>query len=250
MPILLTEGIVTRYTNYRDYDRILSIFTIDHGRVDATARACRKASSKLLAVAQPFVFGEFELSQRTGYYSVHACDIRETFYPLREDYAKFSYASAMLQLAHNAVQPEEPNRNLFSLLYHALSYLCYSDMNSKDLFCCYLVRFLSIIGYAPSIVFCGNCGKDIRSDRKLYFSTHAGGAVCSACSFGAREISKYTLEAMRRILLLDDSEIQKVVLTDTMRSEMLPALTEYASYVLDYGVKSLETLRSAEKFTE
>ena len=250
MPALLTEGIVTRYTNYRDYDRILSIFTIDHGRIDATARACRKSNSKLLAAAQTFVFGEFELSQRTGYYTVRACDIRETFYPLRENYEKFTYASAMLQLAHHAVQPDEANRDLFSLLYHALSFLCYSDMESMDLFCCFLVRFLSDIGYAPAITACAKCGKDLRSDKKLFFSSRDGGAVCAGCSFGAAEVSKYSLEALRRMLLLDHADMKKVILTDQMRRELFPVLTAYTSYILDYGVKSLETLQNMEKFTE
>ena len=249
MSVLLTEGIVTRYTNYRDYDRILSVFTINHGRIDATARACRKANSKLLPSAQPFVFGEYELIQRNGFYTVHACDIRETFYPLRENYMRFAYASAMLQLAHNAVQMEEPNRDLFFLLYHALSYICYTDMNPKDLFCCYLVRYLASIGFAPTIVTCAKCGKDLRTDSRLFFSEREGGAVCSRCSPGAKEISKLSLEAMRRMLLLSDPEIKKVALTEQMRDELLSALIGYTSYILDYGVKSMEIIRNAEKFT-
>ena len=39
MPVICAEGIVTRYANYRESDRILSIFTIQNGRIDAKAVA-------------------------------------------------------------------------------------------------------------------------------------------------------------------------------------------------------------------
>ena len=60
MPVICTEGIVTRYANYRENDRILSIFTIQHGRLDAKARGCRKPQSPLVNACQPFVFGQFD----------------------------------------------------------------------------------------------------------------------------------------------------------------------------------------------
>ena len=58
--MVCVTGIVTRYVNYRESDRILSIFTIEQGRVDAKARGCRRPTSPLLPAAQPFVYGEFE----------------------------------------------------------------------------------------------------------------------------------------------------------------------------------------------
>ena len=45
MPVICADGIVTRYVNYKESDRILSIFTIDRGRLDAKARGCRKPRS-------------------------------------------------------------------------------------------------------------------------------------------------------------------------------------------------------------
>ena len=63
MALVCATGIVTRYVNYSENDRIISIFTIEQGRIDAKARGCRKPTSPLLPVAQPFVFGEFELYQ-------------------------------------------------------------------------------------------------------------------------------------------------------------------------------------------
>ena len=245
MPVILVEGIVTRYTNYRENDRIISIFSIERGRMEAKARGCRRATSALLPACQPFVFGQFELYNSKDKYTVNQCEIKETFFPLREDYARFAYGSAMLQLANNAVQENEPNESLFSLLYHALSFLAYGDCAPQDLLCCFLIRYLDRIGYRPAITACARCGRDLRADAKLYFSAQLGGACCAACAAGARQIGKTALEAMRRMLLLGDDELDRVRLPDALRNEILPTLTDYATYALDYGAKALRVL-SAE----
>lgn len=245
MPVTLVEGIVTRYTNYRENDRIISIFTIERGRIDAKARGCRKATSALLPACQPFVFGQFELYNSKDKYTVNQCEIKETFFPLREDYARFAYGSAMLQLTNNAVQENEANEPLFSLLYHALSFLSYGASAPQDLLSCFLIRYLDRIGYRPAITNCARCGRDVRSDARLFFSPQLGGACCAACAGSAQRMSTTALEAMRRMLLLSDVEMDRVRLTEALRGEILPALTGYVAYALDYGARALHVL-SAE----
>lgn len=245
MPVVLVEGIVTRYTNYRENDRIISIFTIERGRIDAKARGCRKATSALLPACQPFVFGQFELYNSKDKYTVNQCEIKETFFPLREDYTRFAYGSAMLQLINSAVQENEPNESLFSLLYHALSFLAYGAGAPQDMMSCFLIRYLDRIGYRPAITACARCGRDIRSDARLFFSPELGGVCCTACAPGEEPIGKTALEAMRRMLLLDDLEMERVRLTDALRKEILPALTGYTARTLDFGARALQVL-SAE----
>jgi len=239
MSVICATGIVTRYVNYRENDRILSIFTIEHGRLDAKARACRKPTSPLLPAAQPFVFGEFELFQSKEKCTVNQCAVRESFFPIREDIVRFGIGSAMLHLAHEAVQEHEPNKPLFSLLYHALSYLAYGQIEPEDLFLCFLVRYLNTIGYCPAITACAHCGRDIRADIHVYYAAQTGGAVCAACAFGAREISKTALEAVRRMLLLQDDEMQRVKLTPALRKELTDALLSQVGHSLEYGVRAL-----------
>ena len=255
MPVICTEGIVTRYVNYRENDRILSIFTIDHGRMDVKARGCRKPQSPLVNVCQPFVFGQFEVFTGKERNTVNACEVKETFYPLREDYEKFSIGSVMLRLCHDAIPENEPNEPLFSLLYHALSYLSYGVSSPKDLFCCFLIRFLNTIGYRPAITVCSQCGRDIRMDSIVRFSPR-GGAICAACSSQGERISRTALEGMRRMLVMEDSEMDRVKLSDGIRKEITNCLLAYTRFSLEFsehalgileGVLSDGTSDSAEK---
>ncbi len=241
MPVICADGIVTRYVNYRESDRILSIFTIDHGRIDAKARGCRKPKSPLVNVCQPFVFGQFEIFSGKERYTVNNCDVKESFYPIREDYERFSIGSVMLRLTHDAAMENEPNEALFSLLYHSLSFLAYGSADPRDLLCCFLVRFLNAIGYRPAITTCAQCGRDIRGDAIVRFSPQ-GGAVCNACSQGGEPISKTALEGMRRMLVMDDDEMDKVKLSDKIRKEIFTHLSTYTASSLEFGTRALAIL--------
>ena len=245
MPVVCADGIVTRYANYRESDRILSIFTIEYGRLDAKARGCRKPQSPLVNACQPFVFGQFEIFTGREKSTVNACEVKETFYPLREDYERFSIGSAILRLCHDAAPEGEPNAALFSLLYHTLSFLTYGKSNPQDLFCCFLIRYLTAIGYRPAITACAQCGRDIRADAIVRFSPR-GGAVCSDCMHHGEPVSKTALEGMRRMLVMEDADMDRVKLSDAVRGEIFRALTAYTESSLEFGARAMQMLSGAQ----
>ena len=245
MPTECLQAIVTGYTDYRDNDRMLTLFSAERGRIDCKARNCRRPTAPLLACAQPFVFGEFELFIHNDRVTVNGCDVRETFYPLREDVDRFMIASAITRLVNAVIEHESPDRELFSLLYHMLSFLTYSESDPKDLLIAFLVHFLDHIGYRPSLTRCAVCRRDIRSDAVLYYSAQAGGAVCCACPHEGKPVSKLALEAMRRMLMLPDAELVRVALKDALRSELLPILRNSCAQALgetDHAVALLDQI--------
>lgn len=233
------NGIVTRYSNYKENDRIITILTPERGRIDAKARGCRKVKSPLVSACQPFVYAEFELNEFNDRAVIQKAEVLESFFPIREDYRKFAIASSMLQLSHEAAREEEENTDLFFLLYHCLSYLAYGTVIADDLLFAFVLKYLDITGYRPSIIRCASCGRDVRGDKALYFSSKAGGTVCGGCAIGAEPISKITLEAMRRILILKNEELQRVVLTEKMREEMKKYLIPHLENSLEYGSRAL-----------
>lgn len=242
MPTELTQAIVTGYTDYRDDDRMLTLFSATRGRIDCKARNCRKPTAKLLSCAQPFVFGEFELFFHNDRVTVNGCDVRETFYPLREDVDRFMTASVCTQLCNSVIEQESSDEPLFSLLYHVLSFLAYSDADAKDLLTAFLLHYLDHAGYRPSLTRCAVCRRDVRSDAVLYYSAEAGGAVCAACLHGGKPISKLALEAMRRILLLSHEELNRVVLKPELRNEIMPRLRDSCAKMLGESNGSIALL--------
>ena len=240
MGVQKVTGIVCRYTNYRDNDRILTLYTRELGRLDAAARGCRRQKSPLLASSQPFVYAQFVLFQNRDKYSVDTADIRESFYPLRSDYGRCTAGLAMLALTVDHAQPGLPNDSLFSTLYHMLSYLAYTDCDPEDLWLAYLLKYLDHNGYRPAVTHCARCNQDLRKLQNLRFFPQAGGAVCPNCG-GGKPVQRLALEAMRRILALPDENLQKIQLPHKIRLELRELLTEYAEAVLERKIVIFST---------
>lgn len=246
MALITVNGIVTRYANYRDNDRILTLFTRERGLLSAAARGCRRPKSPLLPASELFVSGEFMLFLNREKYTLEACDVREPYYPLREDVERFSAGAYMLSLVNEGVAAEQPNEALLSLLLYALSFTAYSDCAPLDLALCFAVRCLYMLGYSPAVTRCAACGCDLRAERELHFSAAAGGALCSACARGFRTdampVSALSLEAVRRMLMLSDQEMGKVRLPERVREELKPVINGYAEHVLERRFKAFSCL--------
>ncbi len=242
MPACAYNGIVLRYANYKENDRILTIFTREAGLISASARGCRRPKSPLLGASEAFVYGEFLLFERgAGKYSVDGCDIRESFYPIREDIPRLAGGTSMLKLVENS-GAAEGNERLFSTLYYALSYLAYADVDPIDITICFFVRALAALGMQPALTHCACCGRDLRKEKRLGFYAARGGAVCPACSAGAQEIDALSLEAMRRMLLLNDADMQKVRLPQSIREVLKKSIRNFAAHALEYDFKSFDQI--------
>ena len=242
MPTECIKAIVTGYADYRDNDRMLTLFSAEHGRIDCKARNCRKPTAPLLACSQPFVYGEYELFINFDRSVVNGCEVLETFYPIREDVDRFMSASAATQLCNAVIKHGSEDTELFSLLYHILSFLAYTDSDPKDLLIAFLLHFLSISGYRPSLTRCAVCRRDIRHDAVLYYSAEAGGTVCNACPHGSNPVSRLALEAMRRILLLSYDELIRVVLKDDLKREIFRILRNSCAVMLGENDRAIALL--------
>ena len=54
MPVITTPGLVLRRADYSDYDRMVTIFSPEMGRLDAIARGCRRPKSPLVNAVETF----------------------------------------------------------------------------------------------------------------------------------------------------------------------------------------------------
>lgn len=243
MSLLTISGIVTRYANYKDNDRMLTILT-EHGSIGAAARGCRRPNSPLLPCSELFVYGEFVLYEKQGKHSVNACDVRESFYPLRQDMERFYAAAHMLEVANGLAEDGANCGELLKLLYYALTYTAYTENHPMDVAIVFTAKSLATMGYTPAITHCASCGEDLRGLPRMGFAPGAGGAVCGGCMApDCLKVSPLSLEALRRILMLSPEDMHKAVLPPQVRDELSRAMLDYGEYVLERKLRSLGQLR-------
>lgn len=237
-----TKAIVLSATDYGEQDRILTLFSPEYGRIDVKARSCRKAASPLLPCVQPFVYGDYVLFRYKDKTVVTQCEVLETFFSLREDVDRFAAAGFAASLCRGTVQEEEGNEPLFDLFYRTCSYLAYGGNGIKDILIAFLAHYLAIAGFQPAITHCARCGKDLRREKQIRFSTDMGGALCQDCGILQKQVSPLALEAIRRVLLLPAEELTRVRLQEPLAGEVFTLLKQYALYCVPGAQKAADML--------
>ena len=87
--------------------------------------------------------------------------------------------SVMLETAERLVSEErQPSVQQYLLLVGALRAMTGPDHRSGDVLDSFLLRSLSVAGYAPSFSACASCGLE---GPHRAFSPAAGGVVCPTC---------------------------------------------------------------------
>ena len=84
-----TKGLVIKLNDYKDADKLASIFTFDYGVITAKFVGVKKEKAKLKSVAQPFVFADFVLNESGNNKTVTSASVVDSFYnilPEKYDY--------------------------------------------------------------------------------------------------------------------------------------------------------------------
>ena len=228
------RAVVLRSADYKEYDRMLTLFAHGKGEVVAAAHYSRRLKSPLLNSTVPFVSGEFVLTERQGRYSVASCSVEDAHYALREDPIRLACASYLCALCEEAVQPEQPDDALFTLLLRALAHLCYGQSAPEATTLCFLLRMLDGQGIGPILTRCSRCG---REGRRMGIDPGGAGAVCLVCSPG---ISALDPSALQMAAELREGEFLP---PDSVDERLFDKMTDYATAHFERSFKSLSFLQ-------
>lgn len=230
MPYCTTQAIVLRRSDYREHDRVLTLLTPARGRVDVSARGCRRPKSPLLAASELFSMGEYVLFQGKGHEMVTSCELQDSFYPLRQDVDKLAHACLMLVAADSAAQPEEPAGSLYILLARSLARLAYGSLDAAAVSAAFLVHFIGLLGYRPQLDACVHCGKARPANAAGYLDAAAGGIACTACRGSLGPGMRLEGEALCWIAQVQSQGIDR---TPPLAQPPLAALVRYTEHYLD-----------------
>ncbi|HYE81167.1 MAG TPA: DNA repair protein RecO [Clostridia bacterium] len=254
MSISKTEGIVLKHTNLGEADRILTILTRNNGKIKAIAKGCRKPKSSLLSSSEVFVFSEFVLYKGTNFHHISQAVTRETFYNIRKDLLKLSYATYFAELAETVTDEDIPSEKLFLLLAKALYYLSTGEIPMGLIHLAYQLKLMDISGYRPNLTKCAICGK-VREDY-IRFSVELGGIICRECGSDENlrkdgntfRISQGTLEAFKFLLNTEISRLNTKKIDNTSFNEIDKIARAFIQLHLDKRFKSLDFLDDIKDF--
>ena len=231
------QAIVLRTQKLGEADRIITLFTRDHGRLKAVAKGVRRTKSRWGARLEPASCVDLLLYSGKTFDVVTQAEAIENYGDvISQDYQQWTIASSILEAAERfTAQEHEPALQQYLLVNGALKALAHKTYDPSLILDAYLLRSLAVAGYAPSLTNCSRC--DAPGPHK-YFSLVGGGAVCATCKPSAAATpTEATLQLMSDLLTGDwtgavESEMKS-------RREASGLIAAYLQWHLERGLRSL-----------
>jgi DNA repair protein RecO (recombination protein O) len=231
------EAVVLRTQKLGEADRIITLLTRGSGRVRAVAKGVRRTSSRFGSRLEPFTHVDLQLAEGRSLDVVTQAMTLDPFAArMGADYERYTAGTVMLETAERlVVEDKEPALQQFLLLVGALRAICDVGRAPSQVLDSYLLRSLSVAGYAPSFDACARCGLE---GPHRSFSPAAGGMLCSACRVpGSASPSAETVLLLGALLAGDWTAVEQSEARH--RREASGLVAAYLQWHLERGLKSL-----------
>ena len=222
-----TRAVALKATDYKESDKLVLLYSLEHGKISVHARGVRKSAAKLKFACDQFFFGQYELAQTGGRYTLKTCTELESFYTLREDVFTYFAACTIAECLVNYTEEGQSDPKVFVALLKALQQLT-SGVEPLLVTLKFILDFLEFDGFKLDFSHCAQCGA---TAAKLFLDIERGGVACDGCrSINSVSVSAKTVAACK---MLDDFPYEKLknlnFTLDTLK-EALVVCNKYISH--------------------
>lgn len=232
---LRAEAVVLRHSDFGEADRLLTLYTREHGKVRAIAKGARKIASRKAGHLEPFTRVKLQLARGRDLFIVTQAETIDAYPSLREDLTLTGYAAYVLELLDRFVPDEEAAvPSLFRLLTETLSRLASESIPWLTVRS-YEMRLLDFLGFRPQLFECANCKNEIQAEDQ-FFSAALGGAVCPRCGQGLPGLWSISQEALKYLRHFQRSEYRTATRArpdEATQKEIETLMQGYFQYLLE-----------------
>lgn len=219
--------------DYRETDRLVTLFTESKGKLTAIARGVKKPASSLRAVTQPFVYAELSMHTGKNLDLITQGQLLNFFPQIRQNTDALLSVVYILELLNKTLLERYPLPRFFTFTVNFLQTLDIQGL--KPILIRYFeIALLKELGLQPQIDVCVNCRCQ---DRHMqFFSLSEGGGLCAQCAdrYPGMKLSGETW-ALLRLLLLQDN--YKLLLRVKPSAEGLAQLEHVLEKYLEYHLE-------------
>ncbi len=239
-----SEAIVLRRHDFGEADRLLTLFTREHGKMRAIAKGARKPQSRKAGHVELFMRSKMLFARGRNLDIITQVELVEAYRPLREDLVRVTYASHAVELfdrftAENDIHPE-----LFNLLAEGLGWFA----ESQDLLLTarfYELRLLGMVGFQPRLFQCARCD-ELLQPQDQFFSYELGGVLCPNCQPADRHAHPISLPALKVLRYLQTrpyGTVRRLQVRRALHTELEAIMFGYIQHLLERHLQSADFLR-------
>jgi DNA repair protein RecO (recombination protein O) len=245
------EAIVLGGIDFKEADRILTLYSKEQGKLSVIAKGIRKTTSRLGYGLDHLSHVRLMLAQGRTLDVVTGVELIDGHLSLAGNVEAYSYASHIAELVNRLTQDRQENRRIFDLLTGSIKVI------SEGVDPCSVARYtemslFSLLGFRVELYLCVNCGRELQATANP-MSARLGGFLCQACQEEDRGAMVLSVSAQKYLRLLDRGGLEQTVRRDIgedLRRELERAMVAYARYHAEHDLTSLTVLHSLETRNE
>ncbi len=248
-----TEAIVLRQTPLGEADRILTLFTIDNGKLRAIAKGVRRPGSRLGGHVELLNRVDVSLGRGRQLDIVSEAQTLQIYTRLRANLERLSMAIYLAEMIDLFSPERSASYTVYSLFADTLDKLQHT--HNADLLVRYFeMRLLELSGYGPEFQSCVECRGQLQPQDHR-FSCALGGVLCHQC----RDTSKVptifiSVGSMRVLRLLQrehtPSRLLELGIPRSLIGETEKTLRAYIRFIAERELKSAEFMNLVARYGE
>lgn len=209
-------GMVLSAAPVGDYDKLVVLLTRERGKIRAFARGARRPGSALMAAANAFAFGEFQIYEGRTSYTMSQASIQNYFGELMTDFEGACYGQYFLEFADYYTRENTDGSDFLKLAYQSLRALLVPSLPRK------LVRYIYEL---KAMTYSGECPQTFEQ-------------------FSDWNLNPSTEYALQYVVAASVEKLYTFLLTEEVFAEFARVVTWLRKHYVEHRFKSLEILET------
>ena len=238
MGTFYTRGFILQRQNFRESDRLVSLYSRELGKIILIARGALKITSKLAGSIEPFILADFMVARGKLFDTITSVESDDTFRLLHQDPEKVFLMSFCCQLVAKTAPEHQPDSAIFDLVCGTAKIICRTkNFPPKKIFIRWQFawKYLAALGYKPELKRCVSCRRTDFSG-KIYFSLQKGGLICVNCAEKTSPKKPISVNALKtiRFIFSEPTAVLLRLKADNIPNREIDQLTfAYLNYRLE-----------------
>ncbi|CAN5865751.1 DNA repair protein RecO [soil metagenome] len=238
------EAVVIGRRDFREADRIVTLFSRELGKFAVIAKGSRKPMARSGPALEYFARARYMLARGRDLDVVTSAELLERPVNLEDNLTRLAYASHMAELTSRLAQEGQEFPLLYDLLVRSLRALGKSPDDIATVRGFELAA-LAQVGYQLDLWHCAHCLSDLQPEVN-YLGLQTGGVLCVNCRKSDSQTVSISVNAQKYLRLLGrrgQDAGRQVLINATLAVELERVMASYVSSVLERDLTSLRVLR-------
>jgi DNA repair protein RecO (recombination protein O) len=240
------RAIVLRRRDTGEADRIVTLFTAEHGKRRVVAKGTRRPGSRLAGHLEPFCAASLLVARTRTVDIVSQAETIEAFAAVRQTELGIATAGYLCELVDALMPEEQAQEQVFELLFASLRLLS-DGCDARLVRHVFEMGLLRQLGYRPELYLCVVCGVELEQEPNGFVPE--GGAVCPRCLRRRPDAGELSVGTLKLLRAIDRGEIELLLrlrIAPQIWDEVGIALARYIERVTgreSYAMRVLAQLR-------